>query len=249
MNIRALVAEAVGTFVLVFVGFLGVTTFVISTSGEGDPVNALLILPFAFGLGLMAAIAIGGHASGGHYNPAVTLAALLDGRVTWKDAIGYAIAQLIGALGAAVGIRLLVSASVVAAAVNQPGPIGATPFEVELHAFAAEVVLTAIFIAVILTVTRKSPQQAILVIPLTLVVIHFVGIFTSGASVNPARSLAPAMVSGTYNSLWVYLTGPFVGAIVGWAVYRFLTPPDDEVELDLGGLDEDMLVLDEDDAA
>jgi aquaporin Z len=249
MNIRALVAEAVGTFVLVFVGFLGVTTFIISTQGQGDPLNALLILPFAFGLGLLAAIAIGGHASGGHYNPAVTLAALLDGRVGWMDAIGYAVAQMIGALGASVSILLLVSPSIVASAVNQPGPIGATPFEVELHAFAAEAVLTAIFIAVILTVTKKSPQQAIVVIPLTLVVIHFVGIFTSGASVNPARSLAPAMVAGKYESLWVYLTGPFVGSVVGWAIYRFLTPPDDEVVVDVGDLDEDMLELDEDDAA
>jgi aquaporin Z len=233
MNIRALVAEAAGTFVLVFVGFLGVTSFVISTQGQGDPLNGLLILPLSFGLGLMAAIAIGGHASGGHYNPAVTLAALFDGRVGWMDAIGYAVAQLIGALAGSLAIRLLISPSVVAAAVNQPGPIGEDLLAAELHAFALEALLTTIFIAVILTVTKKSPQQAILVIPLTLVVIHFAGILTSGASVNPVRSLAPAVVAGKYASLWVYLTGPFVGSILGWALYRFLTPPDDEVSVEV----------------
>jgi aquaporin Z len=91
---------------------------------------------------------------------------------------------------------------------------------------------------VILTVTRKAPDQAILVIPFTLVAIHYVGIQVSGASVNPARSLAPAIVSGTYDSLWVYLTAPFVGSILGWAVYKFLAPDDDEGELVEEGPDE-----------
>jgi len=233
MNIRALVAEAVGTFVLVAMGSLGVMTLIIITQGAGNPLAALLIVPWGFGLGLMAAIAIGGHASGGHYNPAVTLAAWLDGRVDWMNALGYVVAQIIGGLTASLGILLVSTMSVVAATVNQPGPTGDTAFANELHAFAVEAVLTAIFVAVILTVTKKSPQQAILVIPFTLLVIHFVGIQISGASVNPVRSLAPAVVSGTYSSLWVYLTGPFVGSLLGLGLYRFLTPPDDEVSVEV----------------
>lgn len=228
MNIRALMAEVVGTFTLVFFGSLGVATYVIATQGQGGPIYVLLIVPFAFGLGLMAAIAIAGPASGGHFNPAVTLAALLDRRLDWKNALGYAVAQLIGAFAASLLTMVITSIEVVGATVNQPGPTAETPFEVELHALAVEAVLTALFVAVILTVTRKSPGQAIIVIPLTLVAIHFVGIFISGASVNPTRSLAPAVVSGTYASLWVYLTGPFIGSILGWGVYRFLHPPDDE---------------------
>jgi len=228
MNIRALVAEAVGTFILVTFGSLGVATYVIVTQGQGAPLYALVILPFAFGLGLMAAIGVGGHASGGHFNPAVTLAALLDGRLDWMNAIGYVIAQIIGAFAASLGILVVTTMSIVEATVNQPGPTAAAPFDAELHAFAVEAVLTAVFVAVILTVTRKAPGQAIVVIPLTLMAIHFVSIFISGASVNPVRSLAPAVVSGTYTSLWVYLTGPFLGSILGWGLYRYLTPPEDE---------------------
>jgi len=245
MNIRALVAEVVGTFTLVFFGSLGVATYVIATQGQGGPIYVLLIVPFAFGLGLMAAIAIAGPASGGHFNPAVTVAALLDGRLDWKNSIAYGVAQLIGAFAASLLTFVITSMPVVQATVNQPGPTAEAPFDVELHAVIVEAVLTAVFIAVILTVTRKSPDQAIIVIPLTLVAIHFVGIFISGASVNPVRSIAPAVLSGTYGSLWVYITGPFVGAILGWGIYRFLNPADDEEEDEDDGDDEfDELVYD-----
>jgi aquaporin Z len=231
MNIRALIGELVGTFTLVFVGSLGVATLAVVTSGQGSPLAAVLIIPFGFGLGLMAAIAISGPVSGGHFNPAVTLAALIDGRVNWKDALGYVVMQVAGAIVASLVILLLTTKTIVQASVNLPGPLAEAPFDQELHAFGAEIVLTAIFVAVILTVTRKAPDLAIVVIPLVLLGIHFVGIQISGASVNPARSLAPAVVTGTYQSLWVYLTAPFVGAIVGWGLYRVLNPPDEDAEL------------------
>jgi aquaporin Z len=169
----------------------------------------------------------------------VTLAALFDARLDWKNAVGYAVAQVIGGLAASLGILLVSSMAIVTATVNAPGPTAETQLATELHAFSVEAVLTAVFVAVILTVTRKAADQAILVIPLTLVAIHYVAIQVSGASVNPVRSLAPAVVSGTYDSLWVYLTGPFVGSILGWSVYRFLTPPDDEDELAAEAEDED----------
>ena len=248
MNVRALVAEAVGTFILITFGSLGVATVIVITQGEGNPFVATLIVPFAFGLGLLAAIAVGGHASGGHFNPAVTLAALFDGRVTWQSAIGYVVAQVVGGLAASLGILLVTSAAVVASTVNQPGPTATDPFAIELHAFSVEVILTAVFVAVILTVTRKLPELATVIIPLTLVAIHFAGMQISGASVNPVRSLAPAVVSGTYTSLWIYLTAPFAGAVIGWAVYRFLTPPDDEVSVEIedDDFDDDLDELDED---
>ena len=227
MNIRALVAEAVGTFILIFFGSLGVATFAITTQGQLTPIYGLLVLPFAFGLGLMAALAIAGPASGGHFNPAVTLAALLDSRLDWKNALGYVAAQVIGGVGASISILLITSVNIVAASANQPAPLAATAFESEIHAFAVEAILTTVFVAVILTVTRQSPNHAIIVIPLTLVAIHFAAVYVSGASVNPVRSLAPAVVSGTYTSLWVYLTGPFVGSFVGWGIYRLLTSPND----------------------
>jgi len=256
MNIRALVAEAIGTFILVLFGSLGVVTLVIVTKGQGDPLLSILIIPFAFGLGLMAAIAIGGPISGGHFNPAVTLAAALDARLTWQDAIGYVVAQIVGALAASLSILLLTSVQMVAATVNQPGPIADTQLAIDLRAFAVEGILTAIFVGVILTVTRRAPDQALLAIPFTLVAIHYVSIQISGASVNPVRSLAPAIVSGTYSSLWVYLTAPFLGAIVGWGVYKFLSPDgsergvsderDDDEDDDDEHLDDDLEDLDDD---
>jgi hypothetical protein len=95
----------------------------------------------------------------------------------------------------------------------------------------------------------------VIVIPLTLAAIHYAAIAISGASVNPVRSLAPAVVSGNYASLWVYLTGPFVGAVLGWGVYRYLTPDETEISIEIEDeLDDDDLDdlldgdLDEEDA-
>jgi aquaporin Z len=248
MNIRALVAESVGTFILIAFGSLGVVA-ALSVSA-GDPtlfgLLATIIVPFAFGLGLLAAISIGGHASGGHFNPAVTLAALFDGRVTWQSAIGYVVAQVIGGLAASLAIALSTSSDAVQFTVNRAGNLGGPDaFANEVRAFGLELILTAVFVAVILTVTRNYARQAVLIIPLTLVGIHFAAMHLSGASVNPVRSLAPAMVTGTYAGLWVYLIAPMVGAVVGWGLYALLTPPSDEVSIEI---DEDELdELDEDD--
>lgn len=221
MNVRALVAEVVGTFILVGVGSLAIVSALVA--GQGQTTFIILIVPFGFGLGLLMAIAIAGHVSGGHFNPAVTLAAVLDRRVDIVTGVGYLVAQTLGALAASGMILLLTQASLVSATRNTPGLA-------DWPTFATEVVLTAIFVAVILTITRVQPSHAVFVIPLALTVVHFVGIPLSGASVNPVRSLAPAIVSGQYQALWIYLTAPLVGSILGWAVYWFLTPPDAPVE-------------------
>ena len=227
MNWRALVAEAVGTFVLVGMGSLGVASAALIGGTGTGPVLILLCVPFAFGLGLMAAIAIAGDVSGGHFNTAVTLAAVLDRRLPWKDGIAYGVAQAVGAFAASGFILLTLSSDFVRATVNQPGPLGESQLEQDLHAFSVEIVLTAIFIAVILTVSSKDPGKSMFVIPLTLTAIHFAAIPVSGASVNPIRSLAPAVWTGTYGGLWVYLTAPFLGAILGWGLFRLLNPPDE----------------------
>jgi len=216
MNIRALVAEAIGTFVLVGIGSLSI----VSAIGSNQPAGPLGFAPWGFGLGLLVAIVIAGEASGGHFNPAVTLAALLDRRIDIVNALGYVVAQVIGALAGSFAIRLLIAEAAVDPTRNTIGV--AVP-----NAFAVEVILTAIFVAVILTVTRRAIRQAVFIIPLTLTVIHFAGIPISGASVNPARSLAPAIVAGNLENVWIYLTAPFVGAVIGWAVYRYLTPVDE----------------------
>ena len=210
MNTRKLIAEAIGTFILVGLGSMAI----ISARVLEQPV--LVVVPIGFGLALMAAIAISGHVSGGHFNPAVTLAAVLDKRTTPMDAVGYIVAQLVGAIAASGFILAIGNTGIVAETRNAPGVN-------DVAAFSVEVLLTAVFVAVILTITKKAAEHAITVIPLTLLAIHAVGIPFTGASVNPARSLGPALVSANFESLWIYLTAPFVGAVVGWLVYRVLS--------------------------
>ena len=213
MDARKYLAELVGTFILVVVG-----SMTIVAANSVDPkVPVLIVVPFGFGLGLLAAIQTAGYVSGGHFNPAVTLAALLDRRIDSMNAVGYVVAQVIGAIAAS-GVVLLIAdqgAVQMTASGFPQGRMGS--------AIAVEVLLTAIFLLVILTVTKRSPNHAGFAIPLTLTVVHFAGIPFSGASVNPARSLAPALVGGTIDSnIIVWIAGPLIGAVVGWAVYRAL---------------------------
>jgi MIP family channel proteins len=231
MNVRALLAEALGTFILVLIGSFSVVSA--AGVGGGNQLLIILVAPFGFGLGLLAAISILGHVSGGYFNPAVTLGALFDGRIDIVGAIGYVIAEAIGAIAASFAVLLLVAKEAVDLTVN--GPAVAPE-----KAFGAEIILTAIFMATILTVTKKQPTLAVFVIPLVLTAIHFAAIPISGASVNPARSLGPAIVTGNYQSLWIYLTAPFLGAVIGWGLYRFFTPPDDEVSVEVDLDDDDL---------
>jgi aquaporin Z len=236
--LRAVLAEAIGTFGFLTVGLLSLVSA--TAIGQGDAHVILLAVPFGFGLGLFAAIWLVGHVSGGHFNPAVTLGALLDGRITIVGAIGYVIGQLVGAFGAAFMIYFVVGQNFVAYTITQPA-VAAGP------AFLTETILTAIFVGVILTVTERQPKVAAFAIGLTLTVIHFAAIPITGASVNPARSLAPAIVSGHYDDLWIYLTAPFLGALIGWGVYRLFGGADaDEAAEEDEGAYEDEDDLDDD---
>jgi MIP family channel proteins len=208
LNLRACVAELVGTFLFFAIGF----TAVQATGALQAPV--LLVVPFAFGFGLLAAIAAFGHISGGHFNPAVTVAMVLDGRTTVIDAVGYIVAQVLGGTGAALLVLVLFNQDAVKGVITRPGH-GFT----DVQALILETVLTAIFILVILTSSRKAPVFAGIVIPLTLVAIHFAAVPFSGSSVNPARSIGPALLGGDLGSLWIYLVGPIVGAVIGWAAW------------------------------
>ena len=210
MDTRKYLAELVGTFLFMTIGYAS-----IAAVGAAGTVPGLLVVPFSFGFGLLAAIFAFGHISGGHFNPAVTVAAVLDGRTTTTDAAGYIVAQVIGALGAAVLILVVAGQASVAAGTTLPGGD-----VTEIGAFILEVVLAAGFIVVILTSTKRAPTLAPIAIPLTLVAIHFAAATLSGASVNPARSIGSAVVGGDLFALWVYLVAPIVGAVVGWGVYR-----------------------------
>jgi MIP family channel proteins len=220
MNSRAYLAELVGTFLFFTIGYASVAAF-----HATDPATpGLLVVPFAFGFGLLAAIFAFGHISGGHFNPAVTIAMVLDKRTTPVDAVGYIAAQVIGALAAGALIMAALNQDAVKAGITHPGT-GVS----DTGALILEITFTAFFLAVILAATKRAPALAGLVIPLTLVAIHFGIASLSGSSVNPARSIGSAVIGGDISALWIYLVGPIVGAVIGWGLWRIVDGGADEL--------------------
>jgi aquaporin Z len=217
MNTRAYVAELLGTFLFMTIGYLSVAAFGVASA----PTPNLLVVPFSFGFGLLAAIFAFGHISGGHFNPAVTIAAVVDGRTTPADAAGYIVSQIVGAVAAAGVVLVALNQDAVKAGITKPGT-GVT----DIGALIIEVVMTAGFIAVILAATKHASALAALAIPLTLVAIHFASATLSGASVNPARSIGSALVGGDLGALWIYLVGPIVGGVIGALVYKYAAAED-----------------------
>ena len=213
MDTKKLLAELVGTFTFFLIGFMAI----LSQKTQGDITN-LVVVAFGFGLGLFAAIQIFGAVSGGHFNPAVTVAAVIDKRLDPMTGVGYVVSQLIGGIGAAAVVLVLFDQAAVRSTETLPGAgIG------DVKAVVIEAIFTAFFLLVILVSTKKAPTQAAFAIPLTLMVIHFAIIPFTGSSVNPARSIASAALGGDLTSLWVYIVGPIVGAVVGWGIYRYAT--------------------------
>ena len=219
MNARAYLAELLGSILFFTIGYASVGALGVAS----QPTSNLLVVPFSFGFGLLAAIFAFGYISGGHFNPAVTVAMVLDKRTTPQDAVGYIIAQIIGAIAAGVIVLVAVSQQAVTNGITKPGT-GIT----DVGALILETVFTAGFVLVILASTKRSPALAALAIPLTLVAIHFADATLSGASVNPARSIGSAVVGGDLTSLWIYLVGPIVGGIIGWGIWRVADAGTDE---------------------
>ena len=211
MDTRKLLAELLGTFTFFLIGFMAILS---TKAFPGGP--DLVVIAFGFGLGLFAAIQIFGGISGGHFNPAVTVAAVIDKRLDAMTGVGYVASQVIGGIAAAVVVLVLFNQAAVAGTATLPGN-GID----DAKAVVIEAIFTAFFLLVILVSTKKAPTQAAFAIPLTLLVIHFAIVPFTGSSVNPARSIASAVVGGDLTSLWVYIVGPVSGAIIGWAVYRY----------------------------
>lgn len=208
---RALAAEFIGTGVFFAVAFM----CVLSTLANGSV--DLVVIAGGFGFGLLAAIMIGGRISGGHFNPAVTIGAVLDKRMDATTGVAYIVAQIVGGIVGTLVVLAVSSQDAVAGVTTQPGS-GLSDLEV----FVLEVVFTAIFVAVVLTASAKWIEHAAIAIPVTLFVIHLALVPFTGTSVNPARSIAPAVVGTEFDSLWIYLVATVIGAVVGWAVYRVL---------------------------
>ncbi|MEN8040729.1 MAG: aquaporin, partial [Actinomycetota bacterium] len=180
-------------------------------------------ISFAFGLALLAALYAFGETSGGHFNPAVSLAMLLDGRVDVGTAIQYWVAQIVGGILAGFMLLIATSTDAVASTATVLGP-GVGVWD----GFVLEAVFTAIFLLVILKASSSlsSGATAFLSISLTLTLIHLVLVPFTGTSVNPARSLGPGIVGGVWADQWIFWIAPLVGAAIGWVIYRYVAASD-----------------------
>ena len=217
------IAECLGTFVLTFLGCAS-AMFI----GCGEPAGVVGVA-IAFGLTVVAMAYTIGGVSGCHINPAITLAVALSGRMSWKEAMGYWAGQIIG--GIIAGALLLLVANVVTApdltgglgsnGVANAGGVGG--------AFLVEVIATFIFVLVVLGATDGkigAGNFAGLAIGLTLILDHLVCINLTGTSVNPARSIGPAIFAGgqALKDVWVFICAPLVGGALSALVWKYFTP-------------------------
>ena len=212
-------AEAIGTMVLVLLG-CGSAVF----NGGCATTAQVLTVAFAFGLSVVAMAYAIGSISGCHINPAITLGCMISGRIGVKEGVGYMISQVVGAIvGSAIIFVLLQGIDVTATTTGANGYTCST-----LTAFLAEAIFTFIFVLVVLGVTdanKGNSSLAGLAIGLTLVLIHIVCIPITGTSVNPARSIGPALFEGgqALSQLWLFIVAPFVGAAIAAIVWKCFT--------------------------
>jgi aquaporin Z len=214
-DMRKYAAELLGTFTLVFGGSLALLAAV----RLDEPI--LVPVALGFGLALLAGLYAFGEISGGHFNPGVSLAMFLSGRLDLSSLIGYWVAQLAGGVAASLAVLAAFSQDDVAGTVTAVGS-GSSAWD----ALWLELLLTAVFVAVILQSTRSERVRgtALVAIPLALVAIHLAAIPVSGSSVNTARSFGPALVGNEWGDFWVYLVGPLGGAALGALVHGLLYP-------------------------
>jgi aquaporin Z len=230
-------AELFGTFVLVFGGSVGIAAALKASNALPGGPNAggpnaivLIAVPFAFGLALMAALYAFAEISGGHFNPAVSLGLFLDRRLSFEDLLGYWIFQFAGAILASLLMLIPFNHDIVKATATVPASNG--------QALFLEIAFSAVFVLVILQSTKSErfAGTALVSIPLTLLAIHFAAIPFSGSSVNPARSLGPALVGSQWTGFWIYVVGPAAGAIIAWVIYTVVIKGDTDLRNDMQAL-------------
>ena len=223
------ICEFIGTFILVLLG-CGTA----AVTGGALSILGVLTISFAFGLAIVAIAYSVGRISGGHVNPAVSLAMLISGKISVQDFCGYIVAQVAGAFAGAGTLYGILKAT----NLNNPG-LGANGYgELSMVGLAlgaaviVEIIATCIFVLSILGVTHDEKYDSVagLVIGLVLTLIHIVTIPLTGTSVNPARSFAPAiLVGGTaLSQVWVFIIAPLVGAAIAAVLWKFISQTAEE---------------------
>ena len=228
-SVKKYIAEAIGTMVLTLVG-----------CGTAVITGNIVAIALAFGLSVVAMAYCIGRVSGCHINPAITIGMLIDGRIEKNDAIFYIVAQFIGGIIGAfllwfiIGQTELIDVANCNLGVNGYGD--GYGWEISLiGALVVEVLLTMFFVLAALgvTSTKATAAQGGIVIGLALVLVHLIGINLTGTSVNPARSLGPAIFrafedTAALTQVWVFIVAPIVGAVLAAFLWKYLKPADSE---------------------
>jgi aquaporin Z len=220
---KSFVAEVLGTFILTFVGcgsVVAANAMLASTNGEFGYVE-IIGIGLGFGIALMAAAYSMGHISGGHFNPAVSIGMAVAGKFKWDKVLGYIVAQCLGAILAA--FLLMAAAGTTALGLGQT-TVG--KFDM-LGALIMEALMTFLLVTIILGSTHKKAAAGFAGLPIGLYLgaAQIIGIPYSGASLNPARSLGPALFVGgqALTQFWIYVIAPVVGSLVAALVHELIT--------------------------
>ena len=233
--VKKFISEVVGTMLLVLFGCgtaVAANKYV-STAFGGSPVYGLafnmVLIALAFGLILMALAYTIGKVSGAHVNPAVSVAMLIDGRISVFECIYYIVGQILGSVGGAAVLGFLLGSyeSLGANGFDTASALGASVVTLPV-ALVLEAILTFVFVLVVLTVSADSENKSAgLIIGLALALVHILGLPFTGTSVNPARSIGPAILTneaGTLarSQLWVFIVGPLIGGVLAALFYKFI---------------------------
>lgn len=233
------IAEAIGTFILVFVGAGVATAAVLGRPIAGIPLSSLSV-GLAFALTLAALVATLGHVSGAHVNPAVTLGLACAGRFPWRFVPAYIISQFVGAILA--GLAIWATYGDAARSGAALGATYPTPTASDGQAFLIEVIITFILLFVIMAVAtdeRANTAVASIAIGFALGIGVLVGGPISGGAANPARAFGPMVAATKFTGVWIYLIAPFVGGIIASLFYKCClsrtSPPPPEAETSVIG--------------
>ena len=227
INVKAWIAEMIATFTFVLIGTLSVIVAIPILGNNILSTSGLIVIALAHGLAISVMIYTIGHISGGHINPAVTIAMLVSRKINLNNAIGYITFQIIGAVIASVISRTIFDiGSKVQWGLHQPGmAINGN----EMTALFVEIILTFFLVFTIFGVTvspKANMGWAGFAIGFMVVILHFAGVPISGASMNPARSFGPALISGNFNAHWIYWIGPIIGGIIASLTHRYALKED-----------------------
>ena len=224
VNPRAWFAESIATFGLVFFGPLSVTMAAVAF-GAGLSIEGIIMISLGHGAAIGLMIYAFGHVSGAHINPAVTIPMIITKRIGIKDGIGYIVFQLIGAIAAAAAHKAILPE--LGAKVNfgtQGGPSALLNNDA-LSGLGVEMILTFFLVTVIFMAAvhkKAAPGFAGLAIGGMIFLLHLVGVPLTGASMNPARTFGPALISGFWEFHWIYWVGPIIGGIIAGLIMNYV---------------------------